>query len=313
MIRNRVVRAVAVGVSCAVALAAGSAAPAEATYRGRVGRIAFGMADTAGRHIYSVRPDGSGLRQLTTGSHTDLCAAYAPGGRHIAFCSDRSGLVEIWTMTAHGHHLRQVTHIANAIFPDYDPSGTVIAFNGQVAGDPNDEIFTVHTDGSHLRQITRGSGNNDWPAWSPDGRRLAFVSDRSGVTQVWTMGRSGHRPTQLTFGGETHDELPDWRPDGKRIAYEQGLEGSGKIWVMRADGSHQHQVSSGTGDDFGPAWSPDGRRIAFARQLSDTDRPVEVMDADGSDLHVLADPAGGAIQFVPAWQARQRHHHGEGH
>jgi TolB protein len=294
-------------LGCALAAVVGPSQTARASYPGASGRIAFGMADATGRHIYTVRPDGHGLDQVTAGPYTDLCAAYSATGNNIAFCSNRSGNFEIWTMTASGHRLRQLTSIVFASFPDFSPSGRRIAFDGQVTGNPNDEVFVIDSDGTDLRQLTSAAGNNDYPAWSPDGRKLAFISDRTGVEQVYTMRPDGARVRQLTFQPIAHDQLPDWRPDGRKIAYAQGDPGvSEKIWVMNADGSAQHQVSAGTADDFGPAWSPDGTRIAFVRDFLNGDRPVMVMNAHGGCAHPVYDPAGAATQYVPAWQPRSR-------
>ena len=295
------VAATVVATSVAVLLV-GPTPAANAAYPGRDGAIAFGMTDATGAHIYAVEPDGHRLRRLTGGPYEDLCPAYSPTGRTIAFCSNRSGNFEIWSMTSDGRQLRLLTSLAYATFPDYSPDGTHIAFGGQAADDPNDEIFVMRRDGSGLHQITSGAGNNDYPAWSPDGRKLAFISDRTGVEQVWTMRPDGSSTTQLTDRPVDHGELPDWSPDGRRIAYTEGIAGDGKIFVMTADGRDQHQVSTGAGDDFGPAWSPDGRRIAFVRDFGNGNRPVEVMTSDGRDTHVVADPGGGSTQFVPAWQ-----------
>jgi Tol biopolymer transport system component len=303
--RKRLAVTLASTLTCVAAAIAGPGQAAYATYPGSDGRIGFGMLDTTGRHIYTVRPDGHGLRQLTAGPYVDLCPAYSSTGQNIAFCSNRSGSFEIWTMTATGHHLRQLTHVVSASFPDYSPCGGRIAFDAQVTGDPNDEVFVMNSDGSDLTQLTAGAGNNDWPAWSPDGRKLAFISDRTGIEQVYTMRADGTRQTELTFQPVAHDQLPDWRPDGRKIAYAQGDPGvNEKIWVMDSDGSAQHQVSSGAADDFGPAWSPDGRQLAFVRDFLNGNRPVVIMNAHGGGAHPVYDPPAGVTQFVPTWQPR---------
>lgn len=300
---NRRLTATASVCALAAALATAHAAPAQATYPGDPGRIAFGMADTTGRHIYAVRPDGRGLSRLTSGPYTDLCPAYSASGRRIVFCSNRSGAFEIWSMAANGRGLRQLTSVAYASFPDLSPDGSRIVFDGQMPGDANDDIFVMNSDGSGLRRLTSDSGNNDYPAWSPDGRQIAFVSDRTGVEQVFVMRADGTRPAQLTFAPVAHDEVPDWRPDGRQIAYAQGDPGPDeKIWVMNADGSNPHQITFGTADDFGPAWSPDGQHLAFLRDYGGGDRPVMITNARGADVHRLTDPNQPVDQFVPAWQ-----------
>ena len=206
-------------------------------------------------------------------------------------------------MTAAGHHLRRLTHLAFSTLPDFSPDGQRLAFDARTTADGPDEIFVVHADGRHLHRLTN-AGNNDYPAWSPDGRRLAFVSDRTGVRQVYTMRADGAAQTQLTFQPVPHGQLPDWRPDGRRIAYTEGDQGAEKIWVMNANGARQHQVSTGATDDLGPVWSPTGQQLAFVRIYSNDHRVVTVMNADGSDARSVIDPSGTAAQYVPAWQPR---------
>jgi Tol biopolymer transport system component len=325
--RRRVLRAACLSAGLAVVLAATSLAPVLATYPGATnGRIAFGVrASDGSSNIFSAMPDGSDLRQLTAGAGNHLCAAYSADGRQIAYCSDVSGAWEIWAMKQNGTKEHQVTHLNGfSIFPDFSPDGSKIAFNSFIDAEGSDEIYVVDAaTGGGLTALTDCPGEgtfclNDYPAWSPDGRQIAFVHaehfDADGNPldeQVWVMDADGSHQRQLTTDAPFKDQVPDWSPDGTKIAYASGLSG---IWVMNADGTDQHQLSGcgpsdptpcATGDDFGPAWSPDGTKIAFVRSfqnLGSSNRPVFVMNADGTDQHQLV--AGQSLQAVPSWQAR---------
>lgn len=275
--------------------------PAEATYPGRTnGRIAFGMKVDNNVDIYSVRPDGTRLRRLTTDAGFDACPAYSSDGRRITFCSNRGGTYEIWRMRSDGRDQRQVTHLGFALWPDYSPHGRRIAFEGRSGEDANTEIYLVRPDGTRLRQLTSGDGDNLYPAWSPDGRHIVFESDRTGIPQVWLMNADGTGQTQLTFDATPKDQVPDWSPDGKRIAYTADTAADGstsEIRVMDANGSHQHAITH-DGDDYGPAWSPDGTQLAL---LDPTTGDVVIVNANGTGRHVVDHLAP---QYVPAWQSR---------
>ena len=109
-------------------LALSTMSPAGATYEGQEGRIAFGAFEATDRtqgDIWSVRPDGSALRQLTDAPGLDICPAYSADGKHIAFCSNRTGSYEIWVMDANGKDERQLTELGTrSTFPDFSPDGS---------------------------------------------------------------------------------------------------------------------------------------------------------------------------------------------
>jgi Tol biopolymer transport system component/glutamine cyclotransferase len=315
----------AIAMLVAIALLIVTLSPVAATYRGSSnGRLAFAIKDADGNpQITTVAADGSGAKALTTGAFFHACAAYSADGGKIAYCSNQSGAFEIWTMNADGTDQAQLTKLGgSATFPDFSPDGTLVAFDGTSGTDTHTEILTVDAaTGMSVTVLTScatgkaGCGNN-YPAWSPDGSQIVFIhtddTDAEGnptAEQVWLMDADGSNAHVLTTDASLKDQLPDWSPDGSKIAYQSGPAGSGGIWVMNADGSDQHQLTGctatdpspcATGDDFGAAWSPGGLQIAFVSLLGDTDRPVMVINADGTDVHRLM--PGPSIQFVPGWQ-----------
>ena len=285
-----------------------TAGPARASYPGENGRLAFGVIRPDGNQdIYSVEPNGDDFGRLTTSTRVDICPAYSPNGKSIAYCAGPitggSATIEIWVMKANGQHQTQLTQTNGRLtFPDFSPDGSRIAFSGRMPGDATTtDIFLMNADGTGITRLTTDLGNDRYPAWSPDGSKIAFESDRTGVFQVWVMDADGTNPRQVTTDPAAKDQLPDWSPDGRRIAFGSFATGNGDIYVMNADGTDPTQLTSDPAEDFGPAWSPDGREIAFtSRRGSATGAStVYIMNADGSDQHPVH-PFGN--QAVPAWQ-----------
>jgi dipeptidyl aminopeptidase/acylaminoacyl peptidase len=167
-----------------------------------------------------------------------------------------------------------------------------IAFVSTRDGSPH--IYLANADGSNATRLTAG----EKPAWSRDGRRLAF--QRSGA--IYAINADGSGEMFLGSGG-----LPSWSPDG-RIAFNDGASQSGGIFVMNADGSgrtlilsHQWAASGfgGEGCACWPSWSPDGRNIAFVRANYDDPWELSVVAPDGSTPRRVA---GGAGDSEPVWQ-----------
>jgi dipeptidyl aminopeptidase/acylaminoacyl peptidase len=172
-----------------------------------------------------------------------------------------------------------------------------IAFVGK---DGDEEIYTVSPDGLGLTALTSNAVSDGAPAWSPDGRSIAFVSFRDGNYEIYVMGADGTNPTRLTDDAG-YDLNPAWSPDGQRIAFTSDRDGDSEIYVMGADGSSPTHLTTNTAYDDEAAWSPDGAKIAFAsnRAPYGPDGELYVMDADGSNQTHLTD--NSLADSDPAW------------
>jgi Tol biopolymer transport system component len=140
--------------------------------------------------------------------------------------------------------------------------------------------------------LTSGPNDNN-PAWSPDGARVAFQSDRSQQNDwdIYAVNWDGSGLTRLTSGPET-DQDPAWSPDGSKIAFLR----NGSIHVMNADGSLVTRVSFARFDSH-PSWSPDGLRIVFASSRTGRNA-IHAMNADGTNVVQLTDSSS---DYSPTW------------
>src|SRR3989449_588307 len=185
-----------------------------------------------------------------------------------------------------------------------DTARAALAGAGQVVfsstRDGNYEIYVANADGSGPSRLTNHPAEDRFPAWSPDGTRIAFVSDRDGNPEIYVMNADGSSPARLTQG---MDGDPVWSPDGTRIAFESGREdGTSDVYFMNADGSNRVQLTRGSTGNLLPAWSPDGAKIAFQTNR-DGDWEVYVMNADGTGLVNLSVSRGPDVE--PDWRPKK--------
>jgi WD40 repeat protein len=161
----------------------------------------------------------------------------------------------------------------------------------------NADIMTVTSDGNGGRRLTTQPLADADPAWSPDGSRVAFTSERDGNSEIYVMNADGTNQVRLTTSASL-DSRPAWSPDGTRIAFASARNGNTQVYVMNADGTNPVRLTNNGSFDSDPAWSPDGTRIAFSSSR-DGLGGIWIMNADGTGAAQLT--SNTRSDWQPAW------------
>jgi TolB protein len=292
------------------------------------GRIVYAAleADTFDLYVLDLSggpdPSGESVRLLYASPGDDIEPEWSPDGTRIVFSSNQDGDSDVYLINADGSNPRNLTDNfvtdAGPIFSQAcrgvrGACTDWIAFHSDLDGAFN--LYMMDDQGGHVTQLTATNANDWWPAWSPDGKRIAFMSDRdTGDTfdiYVLDVG-SGvvRRYTDTLFADEV---WPAWSPDGRYIAFISDRTGWYHLYLMDADcepecGSGQRLV---TGDDpaqdFDPNWSPDGGWLTFSSHRDPQavdgvqfDYEIFAIRPDGRDLTQLT--FNYAVDdFTPAW------------
>jgi TolB protein len=294
-------RRVAIAVAAFAVLAGFSlAAPAQGSFPGRNGKIAFIERPAVGTpsDIYTVNPDGTGLVNITnTTGQEESDPAWSPDGRFIAFLRrdpDGSQFKDLYVMRADGTGL---THLPGP-GPrrrglDWSPDGQRLVFT------QGDSLGVIKADGTGFDTISAGGvGAAFHPAWSPDGSRIAYTTyagELNGL-DIHTI-RPDSTGVQTVTGTTNNDEQPDWSPDGTRIVFRRDQE---LLYTVKPDGTALTPVAGSEPDNAGHAWSPDRTRLAVARFIPGADWDIYTTSAAGGAPSPVW--GGPAHSYEPDWQ-----------
>jgi TolB protein len=169
-------------------------------------RIAFMSNRDGNNEIYVINVDGSGLRRITNHPGIDATPTWSPSGTQIAFTSDRGGTPSIYIVGVDGLGLRRVTFELSDRATWSPAPRNEIAFTARTG--PGYDLKVLALETNEIRQLTFGEGSNEAPAWSPNGRHLAFWSTRAGRPQIFTVDYDGKNLRQLTRDGS--NQQPHW-------------------------------------------------------------------------------------------------------
>jgi Tol biopolymer transport system component len=301
-------KSLAVRIAAALALAVGAAtataAPAHAAFPGSDGRLLFEspVADVC-CELYTVRPDGTGLHQLThfTPSLGAIQGSWSPDSRQIVFRAaapppDTFTPGQLWLMDADGNNQHLLLPDTDYFFnPSFSADGRAVVFSRCQPDFSSCAIFRVDTTGQNLTALTQfgHAGVQDFdPRYSPRGNKISFSSfNRGGLLgAVYLMNPDGTSVERVT-PANIEGFLADWAPNAHTLAFVSNCcrPAASTIWKIRPNGSGLKQLTTPEPSaDFKPVFAPAGDWIAFERLAPDASLPdLWIMRPDGSNPHLL--------------------------
>jgi CHAT domain-containing protein/lipopolysaccharide biosynthesis regulator YciM len=238
----------------------------------------------------------SEIRQITTHPQMDFAPSVSPDGRWLAFTSERSGNLDIWIKRLpRGRTIQVTSHRSEDISPVWSADGKWLAFVSK-RRDTEGDIWIIKINrksgvpkGKPV-QLTDYLGLDRKPSFSPDGKKIAFVSDRSGIWNVWTLELSSKKTEQITRNGGTD---PAWSPNGEWILFTSfRFDDGGDLFIVDIgmdkknleESRNVFPLTMGDSFDGQGCWSPGGNEVAFIRISQDTNKDKKITPDDNGSI-----------------------------
>ena len=266
-------------------------------------KIAFLSRKSKGVEIYVVDFDGENLKQITNDNTLNLTPTWSPNGRWLVYTSYSGNNPDLVMIDNLGKKPRRtLLRLAglNAA-PSWSPVDDRLTL--VLSKDENSEIYTLSNNRT-LRRLTRHFNIDTSPTWSPDGRKIAFTSDRSGrgAPQIYIMdAHQGDRAgvERISFGSSYNDN-PAWSPDGDKIAYTARVGRRFQIKVYDLTTKTSTVLTKATGNNEQPTWSPDGRFIAYRhKEGSKMNTYIKRLGSDKTRQLSFGDSGGASPSWSP--------------
>lgn len=284
--------------------------------------------------VYTVRPDGGDLRRVTFDARDVGGTAWSGDGATLYFSSYRSGPYTLWRVPAAGG---EPTSVAlsdhNVVSPSTSAGGDRLVYSKRIeevnlwtlrrtageageagesgesgdagdasdagdAGQADDPSAAGKADATGARRILSSSQWEGHPAFSPDGKRVAFVSDRSGSFELYSALVDGSELRRHTSFGGAYVAHPSWSPDGDRIAFDARPDGHADLWIVDAEGGTPRRLTEHPDDELSPSFSASGQALYFTSHRSGSWQIWRMPAAGGGAEMVTTEGGYRAIEGV---------------
>lgn len=261
---------------------------------------------TLSSHIWIINNDGSNKVQLLNNTKACMKACtvgvggFTPDGTKIAFGlayldeNGKASNISIWVMNNDGSNPVQLTTSGLNVAPKWRQDGRKIIFTLVSSDLRRRDIWVMNSDGTNKVSLTNDMGDASsefWTAqWNPDGKKIVFSSNISGIENIWIMNSDGSNKKQM-IKNEGRYLSPAWSPSGEKIAFRSN---HGDLWIMDKDGSYKSLLAEKV---FDYSFSPDGTKIAYSDWKN-----IWIMNSDGSNkTQLITEREFKESNFGPIW------------
>jgi TolB protein len=254
--------------------------------------------------VYVIDQDGADRRLVSSTDHSAMSPAWAEDGRRFSYMEFWQGHGRLFVQDVASGKRAPVATTGQALdfTPAFSPDGKTLAFSRAI--EEGTDIYTVNIkDGCCLQRLTVGRFyDNLSPTYSPDGQRIAFVSTRAGLPQIYVMAADGTDQqlfAPFDYGATGSSNAPEWSPDGQAVAFHRDVAGTLQVFVLDVRTRAVRQLTS-VGRNEDPTWAPDSRHMAFVSDRSGY-RQLWIIDLETGRIRPLLQQSGARL---PAWSPR---------
>jgi TolB protein len=254
--------------------------------------------------VYVIDQDGAQMRMVSSSDRQAMSPAWATDGRRFAYMEFGAGRGQLFVQDVSNGRRTAVAATGQALdfTPAFSPDGKTLTFSRAI--EEGTDIYSVNIrDNCCVQRLTVGRfSDNLSPTYSPDGQRIAFVSTRSGLPQVYVMAADGTDQqlfAPFDYGVTGSSNAPDWSPDGRSVAFHRDVAGTLQIFVLDTRTRSVRQLTS-VGRNEDPSWAPDSRHLAFVSDRAGY-RQLWIIDIETGRIRPLLQQSGARL---PAWSPR---------